>query len=157
MQAVVNGELIPHGGGDNIPLTRSPLVVGRRESSDICLQFPNISGKHCELTFKDGLWILRDLDSTNGVKVNGIRVDGGAKKVLHTGDVLTIGKRDYMLQYVETGRASDLEEYEEEIENAMNIPLLEKAGLTQPPRRPRRVRLQPADPPPSADEPDAPV
>ena len=152
MEPTVNGELIPHGGGDNIPLTRSPLVVGRRESSDICLQFANISGKHCELIFKDGLWILRDLDSTNGVKVNGIRVDSGAKKVLHTGDVLTIGNRDYMLQYVETGRASDLEEYEEEIENAMNIPLLEKAGLankplpcagSDSPRRPRVVTIVP--------------
>jgi pSer/pThr/pTyr-binding forkhead associated (FHA) protein len=155
MEPQVNGELIPHGGGDNIPLTRSPLVLGRRESSDICLQFPNISGKHLELTFKDGLWILHDLESTNGVKVNGIRVDSGAKKVLHTGDVLTIGKRDYMLQYVQTGRASDLDEYEEEIENAMNIPLLEKAGLAHPPRRSRRAKQQPVDPPPPA--PDEPV
>ncbi len=148
MEAQVNGELIPHGGGDNIPLTRSPLVLGRRESSDICLQFPNISGKHLELIFKDGLWILHDLDSTNGVKVNGMRVDSGAKKVLHTGDVLTIGKRDYMLQYIETGRASDLEEYEEEIQNAMNIPLLEKAGLANHPRRAKRAKPQPVEPPP---------
>src|SRR5262249_45111988 len=123
---------------------------GRRESSDICLQFPNISGKHCELTFKDGIWVLRDLESTNGVKVNGIRIESGSKKVLHTGDVLTIGKRVYTLQYVQTGRPSDLEEYEQEIENAMNIPLLEKAGLANPPRRSRRRAEQ--NPPPDAPE-----
>ena len=152
MEPQANGELIPHGGGDNIPLTRSPLIIGRRESSDICLQFPNISGKHCELTFKEGMWILRDLDSTNGVKINGMRMNSGAKKVLHTGDVITIGKRDYMLQYAETGRASDLEEYEDEVGNIMSTSLLEKAGLANHPRRSRPNKSQPVDPPPPGDD-----
>jgi adenylate cyclase len=145
MEIKVNGQLVPHGGGDNIPLLRSPLVVGRREASDICLQFPNISGKHCELIFKDGLWILRDLESTNGVKVNGIRLSSGSKKVLHTGDELTIGKRVFTLQYTQTGRPSDLEEYEDEIQDAMNIPLLEKAGLEHPPRHSKRGKGHAAD------------
>jgi adenylate cyclase len=148
MESQVNGEIIPHGGGDNIPLTRSPLIVGRRESCDVCLPFPNVSGKHCELTFKEGFWILRDLDSTNGIKVNGARLDSGAKKVLHAGDVLTIGKRDYVLQYHESGQASELEEHEEEMQNALKIPLLERAGLANPPRRPKHGKPQP----PPADE-----
>jgi adenylate cyclase len=130
----VNGELIPQGGGDSIPLTRSPLIVGRRETCDICLQFPNVSGKHCELTFKDGFWILRDLNSTNGVMVNELRLDHGAKKVLHDGDVITIVKRSYKIQYTELGKASDLEDFEEEIEDVLNLPLLEKANLLHPPR-----------------------
>ena len=126
MEHQVNGELIPQGGGDSIPLARSPLILGRRESCDICLQFPNVSGKHCELTFKDGLWILHDLDSTNGVKVNGVRV---LKKLVHNGDVITIAKRNFTLQYEETGRASDLSEFEEEMEETISVPLLEKAGI----------------------------
>src|SRR5438105_14007933 len=109
MDHQINGELIPQGGGDSIPLTRSPLILGRREACDICLQFPNVSGRHCELTFKLGLWILRDLDSTNGVKVNDDRLDKGAKKLLHNGDVVTIAQRSYTIQYTETGRASDLD------------------------------------------------
>ena len=134
MEHQVNGELIPQGGGDSIPLTRSPLILGRRESCDICLQFPNVSGKHCELTFKEGFWILLDLESTNGITVNDRRLDKGAKKMLHNGDLLTIAQRSYTIQYVETGRASDLDEFEEEIENIMTTPLLEKAGLAHPPR-----------------------
>ena len=89
MMKPVLGELVPTGGGDPIPLVRTMMKVGRRESCDICLQFPNVSGKHCELTFKEGLWILRDLDSTNGVKINDDRLDCGAKRVLHNGDVVT--------------------------------------------------------------------
>lgn len=130
MEHQVNGELVPQGGGDSMPLARSPLILGRRESCDICLQFPHVSGKHCELTFKEGLWILRDLDSTNGIKINGTRLDKGAKKVLHNGDVLAFAARKYTIQYTETGRASDLDEYGEEIANVMRTSLLEKAGLT---------------------------
>ena len=140
-----NGELIPQGGGDNIPLVRSPLVVGRRESCDISLQFANISGRHCELTYTDGFWIIRDLGSTNGVKVNDLLVQ---KKILHTGDLISIGKRTFQLQYTESGRPLSLEEYEEEMEDTFNVPLLEKAGLARPPRHPRK--------PGSAEEEDAP-
>ena len=60
MDAQPNGELIPQGGGDNVPLARSPLTLGRRESCDVCLPFPTLSGKHCELTFKEGHWIALD-------------------------------------------------------------------------------------------------
>ncbi len=127
MDYPINGELVPQGGGDAIPLTRSPLVLGRRETCDICLQFPNISGKHCELTFKEGFWVIRDLDSTNGIKING---EHAMKKVLHTGDVISIAKRTYAIQYQESGRASALQEFEDELAETMNVPLLEKAGLT---------------------------
>ena len=73
------GELVPIGGGDPIPLVRSPMVMGRRESCDIYLPFPNISGRHCELHFKNGFWLVRDLNSTNGMKVNGEKVQPGGK------------------------------------------------------------------------------
>jgi adenylate cyclase len=126
MEHSINGELIPQGGGDSIPLTHSPLVLGRRETCDVSLQFPNVSGKHCELTFKEGIWILRDLDSTNGVKVNGVPV---LQKLIHNGDVITIAKRNFTLQYEETGRSSDLPEFEQEMEEMMSMPLLEKAGI----------------------------
>jgi adenylate cyclase len=135
MEENINGELVPQGGGDSIPLVRSPLVLGRRESCDICLQFPNVSGKHCELIFKEGFWLIQDLDSTNGTKVNGMRVH---KKVLRTGDVITIAKRSYAIQYTESGSSSSLDEFEHEVEEAMNMSLLEKSGLAKPqPRGPK--------------------
>lgn len=151
MQHQINGELIPQGGGDNIRLARSPLVLGRRDSCDICLQFPNVSGKHCELTFKDGFWILRDLDSKNGTKINGTRMESGAKKVLHSGDVITIAKRNFKLEYMETGRASDLEEFEDEIEGIASKSLLERAGLARPPRHSPRQKIDPSKPLPDLD------
>src|SRR6478609_4511190 len=114
MDHPINGELIPQGGGDNIRLSRSPLSLGRRESCDICLEFPNVSGKHCELFFKDGFWFVKDLESTNGLKVNGTRVARGGKKALLPTDTLTIGKRSFTIQYVPTDRMARLEDILEE-------------------------------------------
>jgi len=128
-----NGQLIPIGGGDAIPLVRSPMVLGRRESCDICLRFPNISGRHCELYFKDGFWMIRDLNSTNGLKVNGEKLPPGGKKILAPTDTITIAKRDFKIEYEPADRLSRIEELmEEEEEDIMGVPLLEKAGLEHP-------------------------
>jgi adenylate cyclase len=126
MSRKVNGELVPLGGGDPIPLIREVMVVGRRESCDIPLRFPNISGTHCQLYFRNGYWYVRDLNSTNGVKVNGTRVQD---KVLHPQDEVTIGKRKYVISYDMPTGQSALEEEEEDI---LGQSLLEKAGLEQP-------------------------
>src|SRR3954467_6488048 len=88
MSFQANGELVPAGGGDNIPLIREALTIGRRDTCDICLRFPNVSGVHAELTFRNGYWYLRDRNSTNGIKVNGVRV---LEKMLHPRDRITIG------------------------------------------------------------------
>jgi pSer/pThr/pTyr-binding forkhead associated (FHA) protein len=124
MSAPLHGELIPLGGGDNIPLIREVMTVGRRESCDIPLRFPNISGKHAELTFRSGYWYIRDLHSTNGIKVNDLRVD---QKLLHPGDKISIGKRLYTIQYSLPANQSKLEETE--TEDFMSQSLLERAGL----------------------------
>ena len=65
------GVMYPVGGGDPIPLTKPELVIGRRPGADIRLDFENISGKHCKLRFANGIWMIRDLGSTNGTTVNG--------------------------------------------------------------------------------------
>src|SRR5438552_18815992 len=96
MSFEAHGQLVPVGGGDAIPLIRERLVVGRRESCDIPLRFPNVSGVHCELTFRDGYWHIRDRGSTNGVKVNGNRVHA---RYLHPGDTITIAKRRSTIEY----------------------------------------------------------
>lgn len=124
-----NGELVPVGGGDAVPLVREVLTMGRRESCDICLRYPNISGVHAELLFRDGYWRIRDLNSTNGIKVNGMRV---TEKLLHPNDEICISKRRYNIQYELPVAKRAIEEMEEDI---LSQSLLEKAGLEKPRRR----------------------
>jgi adenylate cyclase len=90
------GELIPVGGGDTIPLLKKSLLVGRRESCDIVLRFPNVSAHHCQLTLMGGYWYVRDLQSRNGVKVNNNRV---TEKRLDPGDSLAVAKHYYEIHY----------------------------------------------------------
>lgn len=91
------GELVPVGGGDPIPLLKTSLVVGRRESCDITLRFTNVSSNHCQLTLQNGYWYVRDLNSTNGVKVNNVRIT--LEKLLKPGDNVTIARHAYQIVY----------------------------------------------------------
>ena len=90
------GELHPVGGGDPIPLLKKNLLVGRRENCDIVLRFSNVSAQHCELNVNDGFWYVRNLNSRNGVKVNGTRV---TERRIDPGDVLSIAKHGYEVKY----------------------------------------------------------
>ena len=90
------GELLPVGGGDPIPLLKKSLLVGRRESCDIVLRFSNVSAHHCQLTVNGGFWQVRDLNSRNGVKVNGVRV---TEKRIDPGDTVWVAKHAYVVKY----------------------------------------------------------
>jgi hypothetical protein len=79
------------GGGRRNVLSGSRVVLGRSREADIVLQDPNVSRRHAELRRDDGGWQVVDLGSTNGIKVNGRRVD---HQPLRPGDQITIGVTD---------------------------------------------------------------
>lgn len=117
------GELIPTGGGDAIPLLKKKLLVGRRDECDISLRFPNVSSHHCELEFIDGYWQIRDLNSRNGIKVNGVRC---AKSWLMPGDEVSIAKHKFETKYVASGPVPEpMDDFDP------SVSLLEKAGLSR--------------------------
>ena len=132
------GEIVPVGGGDPIPLLKKTLLVGRRESCDVVLRFSNVSAHHCQLTVSGGYWRVRDLQSRNGVKVNGVRVT--SDKRLDPGDILSIAKHKYEVRYspIELGAIGppppELPDPE-----IFGKSLLERAGLEQ-----RRYTRSPA-------------
>lgn len=119
------GELVPVGGGDSIPLVQEIITIGRRESCDICLRFQNVSGQHAELAYRNGVWFVRDMGSTNGVKVNGERT---LRRPLRPGDELTISTHKYTIQYTPPD-AGALEFVFAEEEDTFGQSLMEKAGL----------------------------
>ena len=122
------GELVPLGGGDTIPLLKPSLIMGRRESCDICLRFDNISGQHCQLMLENGYWFVQDLNSQNGTKVNGHRI---VRKRLDPGATLSIARHKYTVRYVpeDLGATGAPPSDDEALENVLSKSLLEKAGL----------------------------
>jgi pSer/pThr/pTyr-binding forkhead associated (FHA) protein len=136
------GQLVPVGGGDPIPLLKSQILVGRRSSCDIVLDFPNVSSQHCELAFINGFWQIRDLNSSNGIKVNGERLES---KFLQPGDTLSIAKHQFTINFTPGSAAPPQEE-----ENPFQMSLLEKAGLEKRRDDARKARQSaPARKPPT--------
>jgi hypothetical protein len=64
------------------------LIVGRHLSCDVVLSRGGVSRRHARLIFRDGTWVLQDLESTNGTKVNGVAV---GRCQLRPGDHLVFG------------------------------------------------------------------
>ena len=133
------GELVPVGGGDPIPLLKRKLLVGRRESCDVVLQFANVSAHHCQLTLEEGYWFVRDLNSRNGTKVNGQRV---TRKRLDPGDVLSVAKHKYEVRYspADLGAAGPPPPDDEHVSEILGRSLLDRAGLERRRLREERER-----------------
>ena len=64
-------------------------VLGRSRDSDVVLEDANVSRRHAEVRPSGASWIVRDLGSTNGVKVNGRQIEGAQS--LKTGDEIELG------------------------------------------------------------------
>ena len=75
-------------GGQFVECTRPDLVIGRHSHADIRLPLPDVSRRHCRLVCADGGWQVVDLNSLNGVFVNGEKVQ---QATLRHRDRLRIG------------------------------------------------------------------
>lgn len=74
-------------------LSAMPCMIGRAEDNDVLLMDNTVSRHHALLLCRDGRLVIDDLNSTNGVGINGRRVSSGK---LGFGDVVTVG--DYELR-----------------------------------------------------------
>ncbi|HVY32332.1 MAG TPA: sigma 54-interacting transcriptional regulator [Polyangiaceae bacterium] len=83
--------------------TRSRVTLGRDPDVDAVLPSNRVSRRHAELSRSGALWLLNDLDSKNGVFVNGKRCSSAA---LSPGDVIRIG--DYVGIYLSVPPNADL-------------------------------------------------
>ena len=80
--------LLLHPNGPVVELTRPDMLMGRHSEADVRLPLPDVSRRHCRFLFSDHTWQVFDLDSLNGVFVNGERIQHAR---LHDHDVVSIG------------------------------------------------------------------
>jgi hypothetical protein len=76
-------------------LTTERLTLGRSRDCDIRIEDPNVSRRHAEVVLEDGGWWIVDLGSTNGVEVNGERVD---RARLDPGDQIVLGRTELVFE-----------------------------------------------------------
>jgi FhaA, N-terminal domain/FHA domain len=75
--------------GKRMVIGPAGATIGRSRQSDIVLDDPNISRQHAEIRPRGGSWVIGDLGSTNGVILNGRRIDG--PEVVRPGDEIELG------------------------------------------------------------------
>lgn len=75
--------------GQRIALHEGHYVVGRNLECDIVISDPNVSRQHAEFVCAAGDVVVRDKNSTNGTKVNGVAIHDD--QLLQHGDVIGFG------------------------------------------------------------------
>ncbi len=92
MKLIIEDE---EGRRTTVPFVRDEVSVGRQEGNTARLADRNVSRRHALLLNQNGAIILEDLNSFNGVRLNGERINGRA--AVHEGDLIQIGDYDLAL------------------------------------------------------------
>ena len=74
----------------NREFSQSEVILGRDPKCDLSIDDEAISAQHAEFSFHHGQWWLRDLNSTNGTRLNRTKLN--IATVLATGDEIKCGK-----------------------------------------------------------------
>ncbi len=85
----MNRRLFALDTAEDIPLTGDLIVVGRHPACDFRIVSSRVSRIHCCLYMTGDRIFVRDLNSTNGIRINGRLVE---RSELKPGDVLSIGQ-----------------------------------------------------------------
>jgi len=81
-------------GNMEISLTESTRSIGRGDMTRVVSadDLGNISRRHFEAGFANGLYYIEDLDSLNGTKLNGVEIKGRGKHALKDGVLITVAE-----------------------------------------------------------------
>lgn len=127
----MRANLVPRAGGNPILLDSPIILIGRDEDCDIALESSEkVSRHHCLLVQCGEQYRLRDLGSTNGVRINRKRI---IEAELRPGDEVAVADLAFTFQIGE-------------------LPVMPAATFRQ--TQPERAPGQPDTVPLSADEPD---
>jgi predicted component of type VI protein secretion system len=80
--------------GPNLALDKPIMLIGRQNECDIQLNSRKVSRRHCVVAQIGDYLVVRDLGSTNGIRVNGEKV---IESRLKAGDELTVGNFKYRI------------------------------------------------------------
>jgi len=100
--------------GRRVPLTRAAFTIGRSSRCDLFVDQEAVSRRHAKIVHDGGAHTLHDLGSSNGTRVNDVRV---TERVLVDGDRIQIGQTLLAFLSGESGEAR----FQEEIHRLMTV------------------------------------
>ena len=105
------------------------LRVGRLEALEVVLEDTSVSRYHAEIRVTDRGWRVRDLGSTNGTRLNGVRL-GNGQWPLRVRDLLQFGEVAVVVEGIADGEA-DAEMNHSPIHDSMRVTGTAKATWTE--------------------------
>lgn len=108
------------------PVSKERMTIGRKAHNDIILDNLAVSGEHAAIVTILNDSFLEDLDSTNGLEVNGVVVK---KHFMQPNDVIGIGK--YSIKYI-NDQASQTTPADFEKTMVLRAPVKQAAGAAKP-------------------------
>jgi FHA domain len=79
-------------------LNKQSIDIGRRSANDVVLAGGNVSRYHAKLKWRQGAFCVMDLASSNGTKLNGIKLESHTPYPLKNGDIISIGQHKLTLK-----------------------------------------------------------
>ena len=97
---------IPGKNPYRLTLASGVVSIGRSSSNRIVIaQDPKVSRTHCELKPSAGHWIVMDLNTSNGTRVEGKKIPAGVVELFH-GDNIGVGGAEIVFEDPEHRRGS---------------------------------------------------
>ena len=118
-------QLVALTEGINIPLDKPIVLIGRHQECDIQIPSRKISRRHCCIALVTDHLVIRDLGSTNGIRINGVKVVEGN---LQTDDELTIGNMRYHLKWSAEAQPLPRQPFKQVVLQSAHEPNLEESS-----------------------------
>ena len=83
-------------------ISKEEYIIGKNpDCTDLTVDFSKaVSNRHCCIICKDGISHIKDLKSTNGTFVNGVRVSNDDQKRIKPGDRIKIANYEFVVKSV---------------------------------------------------------
>ena len=94
--------------GQRVALVNPITRVGRRDGNDWVIQDGSVSGTHCEIERNDAGFVIRDLGSTNGTKVNNEPIK---EHPLYRNDIIMVGEIPVMIEGDDVSQTAKTDPY----------------------------------------------
>lgn len=89
----------PEDGSVACVIDKTPFIVGRKaEGTDAALDVKGVSREHARFEKIDETFYITDLNSTNGVRVNGEKIQPDEQAEIKEGDIVKIGEKEYRFE-----------------------------------------------------------
>lgn len=82
--------------GQPMQLTKQVIHIGRHLTNDVVVNDRRVSRYHAEIRYEHGQFMLYDLGSTNGVRINGVPTRQPVP--IRNNDILTVGSHEFVFQ-----------------------------------------------------------